>query len=150
MRQRGAEIGRRVKRAEDVDRADGRECQFRRDVGGQSCKSHDPGMQHLARVERGFEVAAEDIAQAQVERAPFDEPSDLVRVDAELRPDRRPDEVGPAGVEPFLDQKVDTSEVDIAEVDRDLLGVGLLDLSRHERFPSTWMVSKVSVRVTQA
>ena len=107
-------------------------------------------MQHLARVERGFEVAAEDIAQAQVERAPFDEPSDLVRVDAELRPDRRPDEVGPAGVEPFLDQKVDTSEVDIAEVDRDLLGVGLLDLSRHERFPSTWMVSKVSVRVTQA
>src|SRR6185437_4530263 len=50
--------------------------------------------------------------------------------------DGRPDEIGPVGIEPFLHHQIDLTEVDIAEVNRDLLGVGglgpqLADVVRH-------------------
>src|SRR3954447_1132972 len=57
------------------------------------------------------------------------------------------DEVGAVGVEPLLDQKIDVTQVDVAEVDRDLLGVGrlaaeLVDVVGHFTIlsPSIWMV----------
>ena len=52
-------------------------------------------------------------------------PADDVRVAAfELIPDRRPDEIRPVRIEPLLHHEIDVTEVDIAKVDRDLLGVG--------------------------
>ena len=42
----------------------------------------------------------------------------------ELVADRRPDEIRPVRIEPFLHHEIDVTEVDIAKVDRDLLGIG--------------------------
>jgi hypothetical protein len=42
----------------------------------------------------------------------------------ELVSDGRPDEIGPVRIEPLLHHQIDLTEVDIAEVDRDFLGVG--------------------------
>jgi hypothetical protein len=40
----------------------------------------------------------------------------------ELIADGRPDEIGTVGIEPFLHHQIDVTEVDLAKVDRDLLG----------------------------
>ena len=42
----------------------------------------------------------------------------------ELVADRRPDEIGSIGIEAFLHHEIDLTEVDIAKIDRDLLGIG--------------------------
>jgi hypothetical protein len=42
----------------------------------------------------------------------------------DLVPDGRPDEIGPVRIEPFLHHEIDVTEIDMAKVDRDLLGVG--------------------------
>jgi hypothetical protein len=77
VRQCGTEFGRRLERAEDVDRTDGRQREFRRDVGSQPREAHDPDMQLFPGILHGLEVGAGDIPQAHVERPPFDQPSDL-------------------------------------------------------------------------
>jgi hypothetical protein len=41
----------------------------------------------------------------------------------ELVADRRPDEIGPVRIESFLHHQIDLTEVDIAKVDRDFLGL---------------------------
>ena len=81
-------------------------------------------MQHLAGALRRFEILAAVIAQPEVQALPDRGLLDDVRVAFELVADSRPDEIGPVRIEPFLHHEIDVTEVDIAKVDRDLLGVG--------------------------
>jgi hypothetical protein len=44
----------------------------------------------------------------------------------DLIADRRADEVRPVGIEAVLHQQIDVTEIDVAEIDRDLLGLAYL------------------------
>jgi hypothetical protein len=60
----------------------------------------------------------------------------------ELISDRRPDEVGAIGVEALLHQQIDMTEVNEAEIERDLLAFGglrpkLPNIACHYRHPYT-------------
>src|SRR5215211_1180323 len=70
------------------------------------------------------------------------------RMPLDLVADGGADEVGAIGVEPFLHQKIDMAQIDVAEVDCDLLGVGgfaseLKHVVGHLTIPSpsAWMVN---------
>jgi hypothetical protein len=71
---------------------------------------------------------------------------DHVGVAFELIADCGSNEIGPVRVETLLHHEVDLPEVDVTEIDRDLLAVGLwaeLMYLGHNiaiRYPSVWMV----------
>jgi hypothetical protein len=67
---------------------------------------------------------------------------DGVVVAIELIADRCSDEVGAVGIKPLLHQEVDVTEIDIAEIDRDLLAIShfrpkLMYLAGHFYHPYT-------------
>jgi hypothetical protein len=105
------------------DRGNGGAGQIGRDVLGDGRQAKNVDVQHLARAPRGFEILAAVISQPEVQTLSCCRPRDYVSVAFELVADGRPDEIGPIRVEPFLHHQIDVTEVHIAEVDRDLLGV---------------------------
>ena len=89
------------------------------------CDTGKPNHLDMQRLAGGFdrlEIRAAVVAQPEFERVPDDQFLDRVRVCGELIADGGADEVGAVGVEALLHQQVDPPEVDIAEIDRDLLG----------------------------
>ena len=80
-------------------------------------------VQHLSGCTRRFEIFAAVVPQTEVQTLPDRGPLDHVDMAFELVADCGSNEVGPVRVEAFLHHQVDVAEVDIAEVDRDLLGV---------------------------
>jgi hypothetical protein len=81
-------------------------------------------VQHLAGAPRRFEVFPAEMPQTEVQAVPGRGLLDDVGVPLELVADRRPDEIRPVRIEPLLHHQIDLTEVDIAKVDRDFLGVG--------------------------
>ena len=81
-------------------------------------------VQHLAGAPRRFEILAAVIPQPEVQALSDRGLLDDVCVTFELVADGRPDEIGPVRIEPFLHHQIDVTEVDIAKIDRDFLGVG--------------------------
>ena len=69
---------------------------------------------------------------------------DRVAFGGKLVSDRGANEIGAVGVEPFAHEQVDAPQVDMADVDRDLLGLGVFQAERdyvgHAHPPSMWMV----------
>jgi len=63
------------------------------------------------------------VAQAQFDALSRNGLLGCVRVPLDLVADGGADEIGAIGVEPLLHQKIDVAQIDIAEIDRDLLGV---------------------------
>jgi hypothetical protein len=91
---------------------------------GDGCETQHVDMQHLAGALRCFEILAGVISQTEDQALSGRGSPDDVRVAFELIPDGRPDEIRPIRLEPFLHHEIDLTEIDIAKVDRDLLGVG--------------------------
>src|SRR5690606_41381387 len=81
-------------------------------------------VEHLAGCTRRLEIVAAVVSQAEIEALVGYRPPHRVGMPLELVADRRADKVGPVRVEPLLHHQVDLAEVDVAEIDRDLLGVG--------------------------
>src|SRR5260370_6462666 len=128
------------------DRGNGGAGQIGRDVLGDGRESENVDVQHLAGAPRHFEILAAVISQPEVQTLSGCRLLDDVCVAFELVADGRPDEIGPVRVEPFLHHEIDVTEVDIAEVDRDLLGIRGLGsqlayaISHHSTLPSSGMV----------
>src|SRR3954467_11893655 len=66
------------------------------------------------------------MARAQFDALSGDGLLGCLRMPLDLVADGGADEVGAIGVEALLHQKVDMAEIDVAEIDRDLLGVATL------------------------
>lgn len=136
-----------VKGAEHLDRFDRRARELGCYVVGNAGQTQHVDVQHLPCRERPFEVRAIDVLQAEHEAAAGNRALDRVGVHGELIPDRRPNQVGAIRIEAFLDEKVDLTEVDDAEIDREFLAFADPDtrvwggirhlLSIH--IPSMWM-----------
>src|SRR5271165_2350326 len=136
-----------VKGAEDSDRFDRRAREFGGDVVIDGRKPEDLDIEPAALRLHRLQLFAAETSEAEFEGVPHDRLLDRVRVGGELVADRRADEVGAIGIEPFAHQEIDVAEVDESEVDRDLLAVALplaqsVNLSSHcfPLPPSTWMV----------
>src|SRR5271165_6017481 len=145
-----------VKGAEDSDRFDRRAREFRRDVVIDGRKPEDLDVEPAALRLHRLQLFAADASEAEFKGVPHDRLLDRVRVGGELVADRRADEVGAIGIESFAHQEIDMSEVDEAEVDRDLLALALpfsqsVNFSRHwcPLLPSMWMVYGWSWREAQ-
>src|SRR5690348_15308656 len=95
--------------------------------------------------------------QTEVQTAPGRRLLDDIHVPFELVADRRPDEIRPVRIEPFLHHQIDLTEVDIAKVDRDFLGIWdlwaqlahIVSHNIHSILPSIWMVYGWHMDVTQ-
>src|SRR5271166_4308160 len=137
-----------VEGAEDGDGFDRRAREFRRDVVIDGRKPEDLDVEAAAPRLHRLQLFAADASEAEFEGVPHDRLLDRVRVGGELVADRRADEVGAIGIESFAHQEIDMSEVDEAEVDRDLLAIALslsqsVNFSRHCRrsyHPIRWYV----------
>ena len=81
-------------------------------------------MQHLAGAPRRFEILAAVVPQPQVQTLSDRRLLHDVCVAFELVADGRPDEIRAVRIEPLLHHQIDVTEVDIAKVDRALLGIG--------------------------
>src|SRR4029077_5472555 len=80
-------------------------------------------VQHLAGALRRFEILAAVISKPEVQALSGRALPDDLCMALELVPDGGPDENGPVRIEPFLHHEIDVTEIDIAKVDRDLLGI---------------------------
>src|SRR5580700_3602520 len=79
-------------------------------------------MDHLPGVADLFQIAAGVVTAAESKRAPGHCLVERLAPGGELGADRGADEVRTVGVEAFLDQQIDLSEVHQSQVDSDLLG----------------------------
>ena len=110
--------------AQHRDRSDGGAGQLGGDVLGDGGQAQNIDLQHLAGALRRFEILAAEISQPEVQALSGRALPDDICMALELVPDRRPDEIGPVRIETFLHHEIDVTEIDIAKVDRDLLGIG--------------------------
>jgi hypothetical protein len=82
----------------------------------------------------------------QLEVLPHDGLLNRLTVRRKLVPDRRSNEIAAIGIEAVPHQQVDLTKVDVAEIDRDLLGVQGSVAQRCQRghilSPSKWMVDR--------
>ena len=103
-------------------------------------------LQHFSGSTRHFEIFAAVVPQTEVQTLANRGMPDHVGVAFELIADCGSNEIGPVRVETLLHHEVDLPEVDVTEIDRDLLAVGLwaeLMYLGHNiaiRYPSVWMV----------
>src|ERR1700722_2390256 len=130
------------------DRSNGGAGKIGRDVLGDSRQPQYVDVQHLARATRRFEIFAAENPQTELEALANRGLLDDVRMTFELVSDGRPDEIGPVRIEPLLHHQIDLTEVDIAEVDRDFLGVGgfraqLAYVVSHEKCPFSSLLPSV-------
>jgi hypothetical protein len=93
-------------------------------------------MDHLPSVADFLEVATGVVTTAQSEGAPGRCLIERLAPGGELGADGRADEIGPVGVEAFLDQQIDLPEVYQSQVDSDLLC--LFTLTRGHPFTIFW------------
>lgn len=130
------------------DRADGGTGEIGRDVLSDGREPQNVYVQHFAGAMCGFEIFPAEMSQTKVQAVSGGRLLDDISVTFELVADRRPDEIGPVRIEPFLHHQVDLTEIDIAKVDRDFLGVGhswarLRHVTGHNVnpiLPSIWML----------
>ena len=71
----------------------------------------------------GLKVLARIVPETKLQRMPHDRFPDLLAMGRELIADRRANEIRAVRIKALLHQQVDMAEVDVAEIDRDLLGV---------------------------
>lgn len=141
--------------AKDVKGGDRLPRQLRCDIVGDASKTEHLDVQHLAGRLRGLQVLAAVVAQAEVKLVAVDGFPDGIIVPIELVSNGCPDEVGPVGVEALLHEEIDMSQVDLAQIDRDLLAIRspwskFVHVGRHSRPPlaicmdGIWMVGVAS------
>src|SRR5271165_1725395 len=104
-------------------------------------------LQRLACRLAAFEVGPAEMPQTDIHRFPLDGFAHHVGMPLKLVADGGADEVGPVRVETVLHQQIDMTEINIAEIDRDLLairpfGPKLVNVLGHASIslPSMWMV----------
>ena len=124
---------------------DGRRSERRRYVRREAGEPEHLDAQLFTGGLHGLQIRPRVMPQAELERVPHDGLPDLLAMGRKLVADRRADEVGSVGVEAFLDQQIDMTEVDIAEIDGDLFGLTRFvaqsnNLSGHHLPPSIWMI----------
>jgi hypothetical protein len=126
--------------SEHRDRSDRLASQIRRDVLVDGRQPENVDVQHLAGASRSFEIHAAVGPQTEIQALSDGRLLHDIRMAFELIAYGCPDEVGPVGIEPFLNHQVDVAEIDVPEVDCDLLAVR--DPFRHFTIyvPSNWMV----------
>src|SRR5690349_6257542 len=93
-------------------------------------------MDHLPGVTDLLQVAAGVVTAAQSQSAPGGRLVERLAPGGELGADGRADEIGAVGIEAFLHQQVDLSEVHQSQVDSDLLG--LLALTPGHPYIISW------------
>ncbi len=73
-----------------------------------------------------LQIRAAIESRSKFEGLPRDRIFHGIRMGGELVADCGPDQVGAIGVKPFVNQQIDTSKVDIADVDCDFFGLARL------------------------
>ena len=81
-------------------------------------------LQFLASRLDGLEIGRRELLQSQYQHLAGDHLLERLAVRGQLVADRRANEVGAVRIEALGDEQVDVTEVDEAEVDRDLFGFG--------------------------
>jgi hypothetical protein len=102
------------------------EGQFRRNVVGDAGQAQDLDVKCLTCGCNGFQVFAAVTSEPELEAMAGHGLLDRVDMTIELIANGRPDEVGAICIEPLVNEKVDVTKVDIAEIDGDLLAVARL------------------------
>src|SRR6185437_13877100 len=128
-----------------------------RNILGNAGQAQDMDVEPLPSCARRFEIFTAVMPQTEVKALAGYRLLDHIGVSFKLVSDRRSDEVGSVGVEPFMHHQVDVAEVDIAEVDGDFLAVArfraqLVYRARHLYailLPSSQIVSGVPQRLFQ-
>ena len=70
----------------------------------------------------GLKIRARIVPETEFQRMSHDRFPDLLAVGRKLVADRRANEVGAVGIEAFVHQQIDVTEIDITQIDRDLFG----------------------------
>src|ERR1700731_481493 len=130
------------------DRCDRGAGQLRRHVVGYTRQAQYPDIEHPPARARGFKIFPAVVPKSQVQALSRGGLLDHLGMPVELIADCRANEIGPIRIESLLDHQVDVAEVDIAEIDRDLLGLAPLwaqleHVASHHctiLLPSQWMV----------
>src|SRR5712671_3835091 len=138
----------RVQRSQHDNRSDCGASKLRRDIRSDTGEAQHMHVQHLSSYTRRLEVLAVVVPQTQVQIFSHRGLLDHVGVAFELVTYCGSNEIGPVRVKALLYHQIDMTEIDVAEVDRDLLCVTglcpqLVYIFRHPitiHMPSIWMV----------
>lgn len=114
-----------VQRAEYDDRFDRFQRQGRRYIVGDARQAQHLYLQPLAARARSFQILARIVVNSEHQRAPAHRLPQCLGVRCDLIAYRGADQIGPVRVKTFAHQKIDMSEIDVAEIDRDLFGIRL-------------------------
>src|SRR5580704_12500268 len=96
-------------------------------------------MDHLPGVADLFQIAAGVVTAAESKRAPGHSLVERLTPGGELGANGGADEVRSVGVEAFLDQEIDLSEVDESQVDGDFFGLLTLTGIHRNHLLTIWM-----------
>ena len=112
-----------MQRPEDVDRGDCAKRQLRRNVVGDAGQSQNLDVKCLSGGLNRFQILAAVTSKPQLKLMASDGLLDRIVMAVKLVANGCSDKVRTIGVEPLLHEEVDMTEVDVAEVDRDLLAI---------------------------
>jgi hypothetical protein len=126
--------------SEHRNRGDGGAGELGGDVLRDAGKAEDVDVQHLAGLLRRFEIRAGIVPQTEVKAFAGRGLLDHVSMAFELIADGCADEIGAVRIKSVLHHEIDVAQVDIAEIDRDLLGFGrfwpqFVDIRAHRFHP---------------
>jgi hypothetical protein len=109
--------------SEHGNRGNGGAGEIGRDILRDAGKAEDVDVQHFAGPPRRFEIRASAGSQTEVQAFAGRGLLDDVGVTLELIANRRSDEIGAVRIKSVPHHQIDVAQVDIAEIDRDFLGV---------------------------
>nr|WP_242512267.1 hypothetical protein [Pseudolysobacter antarcticus] len=145
--ERGAHRRGRVQRTENLDRCNRCQRQFRRYIIGNSHQADDLDIQHLSLRLHAFKFTATNIVQAENQRPARYGSFDFFAMHRKLITNGGADQIGAIGIKSFLHQKVNLTEIDDAQIDREFFGIGRdapwfcsSDRFHDIHIPSIWMV----------
>src|SRR5665647_1799848 len=135
--QRGLHGGAGLECPEYPNGSDGFTRQLRRYIRCDDGETEHLDVKSLALCPDSLEIGAAVAPQTEIELLTGSGLLDLVAMPVELIANGRPDEVRARGVKSLLHEQVDVAQIDEPEIDRNLLGLGLLwpqllNISRHE------------------
>ena len=138
-----------------VDRLDGRQRQLRADVVGNRCQAEHTNLQLLPAGLLGAQVLGAEVVKAEYEHLARYRLLHNLGMGVELIANGCANEVASVAVKALGHQQIELAQVNEAEVERDLLGVGRPGLAAqgggrwplHASIlaPSTWMFIETSV-----
>src|SRR6185312_6364269 len=112
-----------VQSAENLDGSDRFAGKIDGNVGCNHCQAENLDMKRFTGGTDRLELLPAVMTKTEIEFMSNDRPLHRIGVAIELVSDRRPDQVGPIGIEALTYQQIDLTQVDITQVNRDLFAI---------------------------